>query len=423
MDPAPETEPLPHRTPPLVRLLLPAGQLSASSTRSSGRCTSSSRRPCWRSMNTALTFPSTRVFDSRWRASPCAQVQRGVQVPAQRAARAAAAAALLGSADAEEAPEVQSDRFCEVETPHPHGLPDWQPAALLTGTRAASVFMPLRELCPCHRHVSVPVVSLWSSVFRWMFWSLSFLSCFSRSTPPETLRASDWHTTISSATCWPSPSSCWSRYVAEGFTCQQASSSHTDKLWSSGVPLSERDPGAVRYLLFSGQSDRGCSGRERSRSARPAGQGTTCCLLVLHIWCSNVWRCLTFNRNFRVSDDSRPYCSKSFRVWPTTRSNLNWLSFYYDWITTSTTHRQEARWAGRTHNNTPTSTTHRQEAHWAGRTHNNTPTSTTHRQEARWAGRTHNNTPTSTTHRQEARWAGRTHTNKYYTQAGGTLGR
>lgn len=46
---------------------------------------------------------------------------------------------------------------------------------------------------------------------RWTFWSLSSLSCFSRSTPPETLRASDWPTTTSWVTCWLSPSSCWSR--------------------------------------------------------------------------------------------------------------------------------------------------------------------------------------------------------------------
>lgn len=39
----------------------------------------------------------------------CTQVQRCVQVPAERAAGAVAAAALLGSADAEETPEVHSD--------------------------------------------------------------------------------------------------------------------------------------------------------------------------------------------------------------------------------------------------------------------------------------------------------------------------
>lgn len=49
---------------------------------------------------------------------------------------------------------------------------------------------------------------------RWMCWSRSSLSCFSRSTPPETSRASDWPTTISSATCSLSPSSSWSRYEA-----------------------------------------------------------------------------------------------------------------------------------------------------------------------------------------------------------------
>lgn len=46
-----------------------------------------------------------------------AQVQRGVQVPAERAAGAVAAAALLGSADAEEAPEVQPIRSGEVQAP------------------------------------------------------------------------------------------------------------------------------------------------------------------------------------------------------------------------------------------------------------------------------------------------------------------
>lgn len=39
----------------------------------------------------------------------CTQVQRCVQVPAERAAGAVAAAALLGSADAEETPQVHSD--------------------------------------------------------------------------------------------------------------------------------------------------------------------------------------------------------------------------------------------------------------------------------------------------------------------------
>lgn len=34
-------------------------------------------------------------------------------------------------------------------------------------------------------------------VSRWTFWSLSSLSCSNRSTPPETLRASDWPTTTS----------------------------------------------------------------------------------------------------------------------------------------------------------------------------------------------------------------------------------
>lgn len=61
------------------------------------------------------------------------QVQRGVQVPAQRAAGPVAAAALLGSADAEEAPEVQPIRRSEVEAPQPHGVPHRQPAVLPTG--------------------------------------------------------------------------------------------------------------------------------------------------------------------------------------------------------------------------------------------------------------------------------------------------
>ena len=51
------------------------------------------------------------------------QVQRGVQVPAERAAGAVAAAALLGPSDAEETPEVQPDGRREVATPEPHGVP------------------------------------------------------------------------------------------------------------------------------------------------------------------------------------------------------------------------------------------------------------------------------------------------------------
>lgn len=42
----------------------------------------------------------------------CTQVQRCVQVPAERAARAVTAAALLGPADAEETPQVHSDGCC-----------------------------------------------------------------------------------------------------------------------------------------------------------------------------------------------------------------------------------------------------------------------------------------------------------------------
>lgn len=63
----------------------------------------------------------------------CRQVQRCVQVPAERAARAVTAAALLGPADAEEAPQVHPDGRRQVATAQPHGLPDRQPAVLLTG--------------------------------------------------------------------------------------------------------------------------------------------------------------------------------------------------------------------------------------------------------------------------------------------------
>lgn len=42
----------------------------------------------------------------------CGQVQRCVQVPAECAAGAVAAAALLGSTDAEETPQVQPDGCC-----------------------------------------------------------------------------------------------------------------------------------------------------------------------------------------------------------------------------------------------------------------------------------------------------------------------
>lgn len=40
-----------------------------------------------------------------------------------------------------------------------------------------------------------------------------------------------------------------------------------------GLPLPERDPGAVSDLLLSGQSEHGVSGREGDGSAGPAGQG------------------------------------------------------------------------------------------------------------------------------------------------------
>lgn len=54
----------------------------------------------------------------------CSQVQRCVQVPAECAASAVTAAALLGSADAEETPQVQPNRCCQVEAAQPHGILD-----------------------------------------------------------------------------------------------------------------------------------------------------------------------------------------------------------------------------------------------------------------------------------------------------------
>lgn len=126
---------------------------------------------------------------------------------------------------------------------------------------------------------------------RWTCSSLSSLSCSSRSTPPETSRASVWPTTTSSVTCSPSPSSCWSRYqshcsnyVGTSSTVEMNLLSLTKtvcSLLSSGVSLSERDPRAVSQLLLSGQPDGGVAGRERNCSAGHPGQGETLLMSLL----------------------------------------------------------------------------------------------------------------------------------------------
>lgn len=136
-------DPLLHKTPPLVRSLPQAGRLWVSPTRFSGRCTSSSLLPSWRSLYSLGSLLKhlfigvlSAAGERHLLLSPPllrAQVQRCVQVPAERAAGAVAAAALLGSTDAEETPQVQPDRCCEVEATQPHGLPDRQPAVLLAG--------------------------------------------------------------------------------------------------------------------------------------------------------------------------------------------------------------------------------------------------------------------------------------------------
>lgn len=114
-----------------------AGQPWASSTRSSGLCTSSSPPPSWRSAWSSWCAGGSRAC--RPSASPALclvpQVQRCVQVPAERPESAVSAAALLGSADAAEAPEVHPDGRGEVEAAQPHGLPDRQPAVLPPGRR------------------------------------------------------------------------------------------------------------------------------------------------------------------------------------------------------------------------------------------------------------------------------------------------
>lgn len=129
------------RTPRRGRPRPLGGPPSASATRSSGRCTSCSRRPSWRSERLA----GLRPFCVSWFCASLAltlvslsarsvQVQRGVQVPAERAEGAVSAAALLGTADAEEAPQVHQDGRRQVAPAQPHGLPDRQPAVLLAGS-------------------------------------------------------------------------------------------------------------------------------------------------------------------------------------------------------------------------------------------------------------------------------------------------
>lgn len=129
----------PRRTPRHGRLRPLVGLPWASATRSSGRCTSCSRRPSWRSER--LTAPAVyvswlcvRLHFPRFFSTRCVQVQRGVQVPAERAAGAVSAAALLGASDAEEAPQIHQDGCRQVAPAQPHGLPDRQPAVLPAGS-------------------------------------------------------------------------------------------------------------------------------------------------------------------------------------------------------------------------------------------------------------------------------------------------
>lgn len=122
----PGTELLPRRTRPLVKSPPRAGQPSASPTRSSGRCTSSSRPPSWRSASSSSYAAGRCALWPPASPAPCLlpQVQRCVQVPVERPARAVSAAALLGSADAEETPEIHPDGRREVAATQPHGLSD-----------------------------------------------------------------------------------------------------------------------------------------------------------------------------------------------------------------------------------------------------------------------------------------------------------
>ncbi|XP_068172314.1 gamma-tubulin complex component 4 isoform X4 [Antennarius striatus] len=118
------------------------------------------------------------------------KVQHRVPLPAEREARPVAAAALLGSADAEETPQVQPDGRRQVEATQPHGLPDRQPAVLPAGLMTLMWKQELDRVRARRRRFLSPAC-------RWTCWSLSSLSCCSRSTPPETSRASGWPTTTS----------------------------------------------------------------------------------------------------------------------------------------------------------------------------------------------------------------------------------
>lgn len=61
------------------------------------------------------------------------QVQRRLQVPAERPPGAGRAAALLGPADAAQAPQVQPDRRGQVAPEKPHGILGGQSAVLSPG--------------------------------------------------------------------------------------------------------------------------------------------------------------------------------------------------------------------------------------------------------------------------------------------------
>ena len=80
----------------------------------------------------------------------------------------------------------------------------------------------------------------------------------------------------------------------------------------SGVPLSERDPGAVPELLLAGQSERGVSGREGERSAGHPGQGAVSYLLIgVMLEHKKLYSVTLPCFNFRASDGSPPCCLKS----------------------------------------------------------------------------------------------------------------
>lgn len=199
-------------------------------------------------------------------------------------------------------------------------------------------------------------ISLWGVsllfVCRWMCWSPSSLSCFSRSTPPEILRASDWLTTTSWATCWPSPSSSWSQYApASPVTpyCWSRVLSFQAKwiLLHPGFPLLEWDPWAVSKLLLSGQPEHGVARREGNCSAGPPGQGGATRALT-YFRKHEYFYLLLYISDFRASDVSLHCCLRSSRASGTIKLTRIWLSCSCGWTTTNTIHRPEGLWAGRT---------------------------------------------------------------------------